>query len=117
MPYEKYSGMAQEDLTALIAYLRTLKPVKKATLLESINKALSLPENKPAGRRNGNGGELSMHTNPVVQVDEELSDLIPGFLARKRADAHAIIDALDRAIVDEKRLHPSQAQQPEIGTA
>lgn len=31
MPYEKYSGMAQEDLLALIAYLRTLKPVKKAT--------------------------------------------------------------------------------------
>jgi len=31
MPYEKYSGMAQEDLQALIAYLRTLKPVKKAT--------------------------------------------------------------------------------------
>jgi mono/diheme cytochrome c family protein len=31
MPYEKYSGMAQEDLKALIAYLRTLKPVKKAT--------------------------------------------------------------------------------------
>ncbi len=30
MPYEKYSGMAQEDLKALIAYLRTLKPVKKA---------------------------------------------------------------------------------------
>lgn len=31
MPYEAYSGMAREDLTALIAYLRTLKPVKKAT--------------------------------------------------------------------------------------
>jgi len=31
MPYEKYSGMAQEDMKALIAYLRTLKPVKKAT--------------------------------------------------------------------------------------
>ena len=31
MPYEKYSGMAQEDLKALIAYLRTMKPVKKAT--------------------------------------------------------------------------------------
>lgn len=30
MPYEAYSGMAQEDLKALIAYLRTLKPVKKA---------------------------------------------------------------------------------------
>ena len=31
MPYEKYSGMAQEDLQSLIAYLRTLKPVKKVT--------------------------------------------------------------------------------------
>jgi len=31
MPYEAYSGMAQEDLKALIAYLRTLKPVKKET--------------------------------------------------------------------------------------
>jgi len=31
MPYEKYSGMAQADLKALVAYLRTIKPVKKAT--------------------------------------------------------------------------------------
>jgi mono/diheme cytochrome c family protein len=31
MPYEAYSGMAQADLKALIAYLRTLKPVKKPT--------------------------------------------------------------------------------------
>lgn len=31
MPYEAYSGMAQQDLKALISYLRTLKPVKKAT--------------------------------------------------------------------------------------
>jgi mono/diheme cytochrome c family protein len=31
MPYEAYSGMAPDDLAALIAYLRTLKPVKKAT--------------------------------------------------------------------------------------
>jgi len=30
MPYEKYSGMAQEDLKALIVYLRTLKPATKA---------------------------------------------------------------------------------------
>jgi mono/diheme cytochrome c family protein len=32
MPYEAYSGMAEEDLTALVAYLRTLKPVRKAIL-------------------------------------------------------------------------------------
>ena len=31
MPYEAYSGMAADDLAALIAYLRTLKPVRKAT--------------------------------------------------------------------------------------
>ncbi|MBI4525435.1 MAG: cytochrome c [Deltaproteobacteria bacterium] len=29
MPYEEYSGMAEEDLNALIGYLRTLKPVRK----------------------------------------------------------------------------------------
>jgi mono/diheme cytochrome c family protein len=31
MPYEAYSGMAQEDSQALIAYLRTIKPVRKPT--------------------------------------------------------------------------------------
>jgi mono/diheme cytochrome c family protein len=31
MPYGLYSGMAQEDLKALIAFLRTLKPVRKPT--------------------------------------------------------------------------------------
>jgi len=31
MPYTLYSGMAQEDLKTLVAYLRSLKPVKKAT--------------------------------------------------------------------------------------
>jgi mono/diheme cytochrome c family protein len=31
MPYEAYSGMAQQDLKALVAYMRTLKPVKKTT--------------------------------------------------------------------------------------
>ena len=31
MPHEAYSGMAKADLDALIAYLRTLKPVRNAT--------------------------------------------------------------------------------------
>ena len=31
MPYEAYSGMAQQDLKALVAYMKTLKPIKKAT--------------------------------------------------------------------------------------
>ncbi len=37
--------------------------------------------------------------------------------ARKLKATQDILDAVDRAIVDEKRLHPSQVQQPEIGTA
>src|SRR5215510_14944705 len=31
MPYGPYSGMAQDDLKALVAFLRTLKPVRKPT--------------------------------------------------------------------------------------
>jgi mono/diheme cytochrome c family protein len=31
MPYEAYSGMTQQDLKALVAYMKTLKPIKKAT--------------------------------------------------------------------------------------
>ncbi len=31
MPYEAYSGMAEEDLESVIAYLRTLNPVRKET--------------------------------------------------------------------------------------
>lgn len=47
MPYEAYSGMAQEDLKALIAYLKTLKPVKKATpelqSLAPLTRSLGIP--------------------------------------------------------------------------
>jgi mono/diheme cytochrome c family protein len=36
MPYEAYSGMAEEDLKALTAYLRTLKPVSQKNLPEKV---------------------------------------------------------------------------------
>lgn len=36
MPYDAYSGMAEEDLKALIAYLRTLKPVRKENLAPKV---------------------------------------------------------------------------------
>lgn len=32
----------------------------------------------------------------VIQVDPDLSDLIPGFIARKRSDAQTILAAADR---------------------
>lgn len=31
MPFEAYSGMAEEDITALVAYLMTFKPVREET--------------------------------------------------------------------------------------
>ena len=37
--------------------------------------------------------------------------------ARKLKATQDIIDTLDKAVVDEKRLHPPPVQQPEIGTA
>ena len=37
--------------------------------------------------------------------------------ARRLKATQDIIDALDRAILDEKRLHPPPFQQPEIGIA
>jgi HPt (histidine-containing phosphotransfer) domain-containing protein len=36
----------------------------------------------------------------VVRIDPDLSDLIPGFLARKREDARVIKDAIARADYD-----------------
>jgi mono/diheme cytochrome c family protein len=36
MPYEAYSGMAAEDLQALIAYMRTLKPVRYRNIPERV---------------------------------------------------------------------------------
>jgi mono/diheme cytochrome c family protein len=36
MPYEAYSGMAEEDLQALTAYLRTLKPVSQKNLPDKV---------------------------------------------------------------------------------
>ncbi|MBI2363677.1 MAG: cytochrome c [Deltaproteobacteria bacterium] len=43
MPYEAYSGMAEEDLKALIAYLRTLKPVRKENLRPKVHVSLFRP--------------------------------------------------------------------------
>jgi HPt (histidine-containing phosphotransfer) domain-containing protein len=37
-----------------------------------------------------------MSDRVIVEVDEDLSDLIPGFLARKRAEVASIFDAVAR---------------------
>jgi CheY-like chemotaxis protein/HPt (histidine-containing phosphotransfer) domain-containing protein len=65
------------------------KPVKRSTLLEAIRDAV---EPAPQDR----DGAVTVSQEPiVVQLDQDLSDLIPGFLARKREDAGAILAAAE----------------------
>ncbi len=37
-----------------------------------------------------------MQSKVIVEVDEDLGDLIPGFLSRKRDEANAMLDAAQR---------------------
>jgi hypothetical protein len=52
------------------------------------------------------------------EVAKVLGSKSPSVVAARRLKAtQDIIDALDRAIVDENRLHPPPVEQPEIGIA
>jgi PAS domain S-box-containing protein len=62
------------------------KPIKKARLLTAI-RDFARPE---AAAPQGNGQKI------VVEVDEEIKDLIPEFLQRKRDDLSLLITALER---------------------
>ncbi|MBF6559592.1 MAG: PAS domain S-box protein [Candidatus Binataceae bacterium] len=80
------------------------KPVKKATLLEAIYNATAtagrLATNGASPDAAASGGEFmtagAIVKRPSVQVDADLSDLIPGFLEHKRADVVTLRAALDR---------------------
>lgn len=73
-----------------------IKPVKRSTILEAIRDAVE-PAASSAGQPEGDQAADAAATAPiVVHVDQELSDLIPGFLARKREDAGAVVAAVER---------------------
>ena len=40
----------------------------------------------------------------VVQIEEELEDLIPGFLASKREDVHSITESLEKGDLEQIRI-------------
>ena len=77
------------------------KPVKRTTLLEAIRAATAerRPEPAPAAET-GNG--LSPPAHPaavekiVVEIDADLSELIPEYLAHKRADCMTLNSAVER---------------------
>ncbi|MGZ6241413.1 MAG: PAS domain S-box protein [Candidatus Binataceae bacterium] len=81
------------------------KPVKRSTLLETIRGAVEpAVQGAPSGAAmpaNGAGGTEMVPDQPiVVQIDQDLSDLVPGFLGRKREDARALRSAVERGDAD-----------------
>ncbi len=76
------------------------KPVKRSTLLETIRDAVEpAPQAAPSTAQpadNGAGSAAMGSGQPiVVHIDQDLSDLVPGFLNRKREDARAILAAVE----------------------
>ncbi len=82
------------------------KPVKRSVLLEAIRDAVEPPAETNSSvaqtaddsvRRNA----AMVHEQPiVVHIDQELSDLVPGFLFRKREDARAVLAAAEHGDAD-----------------
>ena len=77
------------------------KPVKRSTLLETIRDAVEpAPQAATSAEHaadNGTGGAAAMGSGQliVVHIDQDLSDLVPGFLIRKREDARAVLAAVE----------------------
>ena len=77
------------------------KPVKRSTLLETIRDAVEAapPSTPSAAAATGNdarGAAAVGSDQPiVVQIDQDLSDLVPGFLTRKAEDARAVMAAVE----------------------
>jgi response regulator RpfG family c-di-GMP phosphodiesterase len=76
------------------------KPVKRSTLLEAIRDAVEpaaqgAPSPSLAAGESANDAPASCQGRFVVQIDQDLSDLVPGFLSRKSEDARAVLAAAE----------------------
>jgi len=54
MPYHSYSKMAKSDILAIVAYLRTLKPIDRTTALRKLEIPMSMMGPLPEGNLNSN---------------------------------------------------------------
>jgi len=74
-----------------------IKPVKRSTLLEAIRDAVEPASQAAPSAAQANGDDTGSDAGQpiVVQIDKDLSDLVPGFLTRKREDARAILAAVE----------------------
>jgi len=74
-----------------------IKPVKRAQVLEAIVKAVTPSAADESASPGGSAEPARAAASPIViEIDADLSELVPGFLDRKRADARAILSALDQ---------------------
>jgi len=76
------------------------KPVKRSTLLEAIRDAVEpaaqgAPSPSLAAGESANDAPAPCQGRFVVQIDQDLSDLVPGFLSRKSEDARAVLAAAE----------------------
>jgi PAS domain S-box-containing protein len=72
------------------------KPVKRSTLLEAIRDAVeSAPQLASSGTEGDGSGAGGAEQPIVIRIDQGLSDLVPGFLTRKREDARAVLAAAE----------------------
>jgi len=62
------------------------KPIKKSRLLAALRELSAAPNEAPIDEES---------TATIVEIDPELAELIPGFLARKREDSYALTTALE----------------------
>jgi len=73
------------------------KPVKRATLLQTIREVIGRPAERPG---NGLGASRAMaasaNSRITVEIDADLRDLIPDYLAHKRADSATLSAAIER---------------------
>jgi len=76
------------------------KPVKRSTLLKAIRDtvepaAQGAPPATLAAGEDANKAPAASEQRIVVQIDQDLSDLIPGFLSRKSEDARTVLAAAE----------------------
>ena len=88
------------------------KPVRKATLLEAIRDAVATSETPAHASRSPSATESSAHSSAsanghassdadpvadriVVHIDEDLAELVPGFLDHKREDVGSLLAAAE----------------------
>ena len=77
------------------------KPVKRSTLLKAIRDTVEPAAQEAsspalAAGKSAEDAPAACAERIVVQVDQDLSDLVPGFLNRKSEDARALLAAAER---------------------